>query len=171
MKICEQFLLASFGYKHVLFSTECLLEAVSWGTFATSTYYAYIAINGNIVSYIYSGFTLVELNVSSCSSSNIRYFYISNTNNDSYNMAIYINSLPLNTVLIGATGYDVQQYLTQNAKSALVAIGVNVKELQYGGKVSFVSQIGQPAKTISKVATPGGNNLKIMVNVTGRTTL
>jgi Interleukin-like EMT inducer len=140
---------------------------VSWGTLDISTYYGYIAINGNRVSTVYTGFNLVELNVSSCSSSNIRYFSISNTNNDSYNMAIYINSLPLNTVLIGATGYDAQQYLTQNAKSALLAIGVNVNELRYGGKVSFVSQIGQPAKTISKVASPGGSNLKIIVNVTG----
>jgi Interleukin-like EMT inducer len=92
---------------------------------------------------------------------------MSRTNNVSNNMAIYINSLPLNTVLIGIAGYDVQKYLTQNAKSALLAIGVNVNELQYVGKVSFVAQIGQPAKTISKVATPGGNNLKIIVNLTG----
>ena len=139
---------------------------MSWGVSDINTYNGYIAANGNIMAYG-SGFTLFELNVSSCSLSNQRYFYIASTTNDSHNMAIYINGLPLNTVLIGITGNDVQQYLTQSAKSALLAIGVNVTGLQYGGKVSFVAQIGQPAKSVSQVAAPGGNNLKILVNVSG----
>jgi Interleukin-like EMT inducer len=146
---------------------ECLIEALSWGATDTSTGNGFIAINGNRAANDNSGFTLVELKVSSCSSSKVRTFYISSSNNDSNNMAVYINTLPLNTVLIGSTGNDVQQYMTANAKSALLAIGVNVTGLQSGGKVSFVSQIGRPANTFSQVVPPGGNNLKMLLKVTG----
>ena len=80
-------------------------------------------------------------------------------------MANYINTLPLNTVLIGVTTDDPQRSLTQNAISALLAIGVNVAGLQYRGEVSFVAQIGQPAMTVAQMASPGGSSLKIVVNV------
>jgi Interleukin-like EMT inducer len=144
---------------------------VSWGISDTSAnVYSnrYISINGNRVTYISSGFNLVELNVSSCSSANVRNYYASIFNNNSYTiMASYINSLPLNTVLIGSTGNDVQQYMTANATSALLAIGVNVTGLQYGAKVAFMARIGQPTKTFSQLAPPRGNYLKTIWTVTG----
>ena len=130
----------------------------------------YIAINGNrVIRTVYGcrGFYLIELNATSCSLSNSRQFdtYASSTN--PYNIATYINSLPLNTVLIGVTADEPQNNLDQKATSALLAIGVKVTGLQFRGKVSFVAQIGQPAISLSQVAPPGGIGLKMSVNMTG----
>jgi Interleukin-like EMT inducer len=160
---------------------------LSWGSNDASTISGYIAINGNRVVNTplkfcttvclpsdYAGFNLVELNVSSCSASNIRHYDTSAKTANSENMATYINSLPLNTVLIGVTAEDAQRSLTSNArsltsnaKSALLTIGVDVSELQEAGKLSFVVQIGQPTLTASEVADPSGYNLKLTVNLTG----
>jgi hypothetical protein len=82
-------------------------------------------------------------------------------------MATYINSLPLNTVLLGSTGNNVQQYMTANATAALLVIGVNVTGLQYGAKMAFIAWIGQPTKTLSQLAPPRGNHLKTIWTVTG----
>ena len=82
-------------------------------------------------------------------------------------MAAYISSLRRYTVLIGVTTDDAFASLTQNATSALLAIGVNVKGLAFRGKVFFATQIGQPENTVSLVATPGGANLIAAVNITG----
>ena len=83
-------------------------------------------------------------------------------------MATYINTIPLNTVLIGITSDDAQNNLTQSARSALMAIGVNVTGLQFRGKVAFVAQIGRPTVTVSQVSPSGGASLKIILNVTGK---
>ena len=151
---------------------ECLIEALAWGGVDSSVYTGYIAINGNRALSTtvggYRGFNLVQLDVSSCSSTNIvkydTYLYTS----DSDVMATYINALPLYTVLIGVTADDPQQSLNQNAKDALFAIGVNVAGLQYQGKVCFVAQIGQPGTSVSLIGLSGGNNIKLSVNVTGK---
>ena len=82
-------------------------------------------------------------------------------------MAYYIKGLPLYTVLIGITSYDPYLSLTQNAKSALIAIGANLTGMQRESKLCFVAQIGQPAMSVSKMASPGGFNLNITVNVAG----
>ena len=161
---------------------ECVIDTVSYGNSDLTGLSGYIAINGNRVvntpsNYgTYKSFNLVELNVSSCSASDIRHYDTSinigacvTTADYSDNMATYINSLPLNTVLIGVTAGDAQECLTQNAKSALLAIGVNVTGLQPGGKVSFVAQIGQPKMTMSQVVDPSNvYNLKAAVNVAGK---
>jgi Interleukin-like EMT inducer len=127
----------------------------------------YIAINGkrviNTTSTAYAGFNLVELNVSSCSPSNILHFNTHASTTDSNNMATYINGLPLNTVLIGITA----DATTQNARESLFSIGVDLTGLDYYGKLIFVSQIGQPDMSVSRIESGGGNNLKMTVNVTG----
>ena len=87
------------------------------------------------------------------------------------NMATYINSLPLNTVLVGITTYDAQWSLTPKAKSALLANGVNVTGLQPDGKAAFVAQIGQPSLTVSQVDPPGGSNTKLTAKVSGMSSL
>ena len=120
----------------------------------------------NTTTVAYRGFNLVQLDVSSCSPSNILHFDTHATTTNSDNMATYINGLSLYTVLIGVTSGEAQGSLTQNAKSALLAIGVNVAGLQFRGKVSFVAQIGQPAMTVSQVAPPGGSNLDMTVTGT-----
>jgi Interleukin-like EMT inducer len=118
-----------------------------------------------------SGFFMVELNVRSCSSSKVLRFNTYNNPVTSDNMATYINSLPLCTVLIGITCFDAQLSLTPTAKSALHAIGVNVTELKRWGKASFVAQIGQPSLTVSQVDPPGGSNTKLSTKVSGTSTL
>ena len=85
------------------------------------------------------------------------------------NMAAYIQNLPLSTVLIGVTSADVQRYLTPNARSALLSIGVDVTALQAFGKLIFVAPIGQRNATVARVAPPGGANLKMQVLVRGNT--
>ena len=82
-------------------------------------------------------------------------------------MATYINGLPLNTMLIGVTADDASVSLTQNVKSALLSIGVNVTALAFRGKALFAAQTGQPSTTLSFVAFSGGNNLDVAMNVTG----
>jgi Interleukin-like EMT inducer len=83
------------------------------------------------------------------------------------NMATYINSLPLNTVLIGVTADEAKSSLTYKATNALLAIGVDVTGLQVRGKLSFVARIGQPTVTVYQVAPPGGGSVKITANMTG----
>jgi Interleukin-like EMT inducer len=133
-------------------------------------YNVYIAINGNkVISVLvdFIGFIFVELDVSSCLPSQIVGFDTYDDTTNANNMADYMNGLPLNTVLIGVTSINAQQYLTQNATSALLAIGVDLTGLQDQGKASFVAQIGQPAKTVAQVVPTGGSNSKIIVKVTG----
>ena len=164
---------AGFHLTLTLFA-ECPIEAVSWGHNDKMPFTGYIAINGkrviNTTSDAYRGFNLVEVDVRSCSASDIRHFDTSASTTTSENMATYVIGLPLNTVLIGITSDDSQLSLTQNAKSALLAVGVNVNGLQFRGKVCFAAQIGQPTMSVSQVAPPGVYNLKltVTVNATGR---
>jgi Interleukin-like EMT inducer len=146
---------------------ECLVEALSWGNGDTTIANGYIAINGNRVTKTDRGFNLMQLNAMSCSTSNYLNYDTWASTTDSDNMATYITSLPLNTVLIGVTADEAAQSLTQNAKNALLALGVDGNALQPWGKLSFVAQIGQPATAVSQVAPPGGINSKTLVNITG----
>ena len=151
--------------------SECPIEAVSWGYNDNMQYSGYIAIKSkrviNTTSDAYRGFNLLELNVSSCSSIKILNVDTQASIADSEKMANYIKSLPLNTVLIGITSDDAISSLTQNATSALVTIGVVLTNLKFRGKAFFAAQIGQPFRSVSRVAPPGGGNLKITVNGDG----
>jgi Interleukin-like EMT inducer len=155
-----------------LFYEVCQVEAVSWGIQDNTSLSGYININGTRVisttSTAYRGFNLLELDVSSCSSTKIRHYDTNEYTANSEKMATYITSLPLNTVLIGVTADDAQHSLTNNATSALLAIGVNVTGLEFRGKVSFVALIGQPTSSVSQVAPAGGENAKIFDSFTGR---
>jgi Interleukin-like EMT inducer len=152
--------------------TDCLIEAASYGGLESLSY-AYITINDmTVVSTTPSGnggrgFNTVELSLSSCSATNVRHFdtYLSPANSE--NMANYINSLPLFTVLIGVTADDATYSLTQNLKSALLAIGVNVSGLKFRDQVSFVAQIGPEMMSVSKTAQNQTDSMKLMVTARG----
>jgi Interleukin-like EMT inducer len=149
-----------------------MIDTLSWGDYDTSKYTGYIAINGqrvfgNRMNEVYSGFIFVEVNVSSCSASNVLTFSQDSSTFAVKSMVTYINNLPWNTVLIGITSNEPAQYLTPNATSALLAIGVNVTGLKTWGKVSFVTQIGQPANTVFQVDPPNGNNLQLDITISG----
>ena len=160
---------------HIFFvwhCAACQIGALSWGNSDITRYTGYIALNSKKVISTLTvhdwGFILVELNVSSCSALKAQvYNTFSSSTNGSENMAYYIKGLPLYTVLIGITSYDPYLSLTQNAKSALIAIGANLTGMQRESKLCFVAQIGQPAMSVSKMASPGGFNLNITVNVAG----
>jgi len=83
-------------------------------------------------------------------------------------MTNYINGLPMSTVLIGVTADDPHSNLEKLGVNALRSLGVDLSELLYRGKVAFVAQIGRPSVTVSRVASPGGNNLQISVTVRGK---
>jgi Interleukin-like EMT inducer len=148
---------------------------VSWGRWKNVTSSGYIAINGstiiNTTSVAYRGFNLIELNISSCSSSKVRHFDTNANTTESDKMATYINSLPLYTVLVGVTADDAQKYFSYNAFLALYGIGVESYWFLYGSwyqsKLCFVRQIGYPSVGISEWAQSNANNLKITVNATG----
>ena len=148
-----------------------MIEALSWGLSDVIQTTGYININGYKVldtARYRRGFNFIELNVTSCSESNILCYDTFGADHIADDMAGYINGLPSNTVLIGMTVDEPTQHLTPNAKVALSAIGVNVTGLQYAGKAIFVTQINQPAGTVSQFAAPGGVNLKMTITVTGK---
>ena len=144
----------------------CLIEALSSGASDTSVTSVYISMNS--IKTIYPQFfNLVELNTSSCSASRARHYDTYHYTTEADNMAVYIQSLPLSTVLIGVASYDVQVHLTTNARSALLSIGVDVSGLQPAGKLIFVAPIGQLSATVVQVSAPGGANLIMQVLVRG----
>ena len=148
---------------------------MSWGRWKNVTSSGYIAINGstiiNTTSVAYRGFNLVELNISSCSTSKVRHFDTNANTTESDKMATYINSLPLYTVLVGVTADDAQQFFRYNAVLTLFGIGVDsvwyLNGYGYQSKLCFVAQIGHPGASISEWAQSNANNLKITVNATG----
>jgi len=114
------------------------------------------------------GFNIAQLNVASCSISSTRSFDTWLSTSESINMANYINSLPISTVLIGVTADEPHGYLESTGQTALSSIGVlNVNALVHRGKVAFVAQIGRPSVTVSRIASSGGDNLQISVTVRG----
>jgi Interleukin-like EMT inducer len=131
----------------------------------------YIRINGiewlHTTSPANRGFNFVELNVDDCSPTNIRHFdtdYSTSTSN-SDNMVIYINSLRQATVLIGVAVDEAILSLTTAAKNTLKGIGVDMTNLAYRGKATFVAQIGNPSASVVKIAPAGGDNLMSTVAV------
>ena len=142
-----------------------------WGGSDNALNTGYVAINGirvlNTNSGDYIGFNLVQLDVSSCSSTNILHFDTFGFTAEADAMATYINSLPLYTVLIGITSDEASFRLTQNAKNVFNAIRTSMDSLQFRGKGYFMAQIGQPSTSVSQLGSIGGNNLKIYANVTG----
>lgn len=86
-------------------------------------------------------------------------------------LADYINTLPLSTVVLGASYDDASKHLNDNAKSALLSIGVNATTLEFRGKLAFIAQIGRPLSTIAQVAPRYGDSLKIRVLLNGSTIL
>jgi Interleukin-like EMT inducer len=129
----------------------------------------YIGING--IQWLttwttqYRGFNIVELNVSNCSPTNIYTFDTYASTSNSAAMVTYINSLRQPTVLIGVTADDVTHSLTAAATSTLEGIGVDLTNLVYQGKATFVTQIGNPSASVVKIGPAYGDNLMSTVAV------
>jgi len=141
---------------------------LSWGFGDSATFNGYITAGITTTSTNNRGFTIAQLNVTSCSISSTMSFDIWLSTSESINMANYINGLPMSTVLIGVTADEPSRYLETNAKTALRSLGVDVSGLVFRGKVAFVVQIGRPSVRVSRIASSGGNNLQISVTVRGK---
>jgi len=150
-------------------STACVVTALAWG------YNDLIISNGYISAGVWTastnnrGFNIALLNVTSCSVSSTMTFDTYLRSSKSIDLANYINSLPISTILVGVTADEAIRYLETNGKAALNSIGANVNGLLYRGKVAFVAQIGQQSATLSRTAAPGGNNVQISVTIRGNT--
>ena len=155
----------------------CLVDAISWGYNDAIGYqqsYGYVASNGKVWLSTYvphcsystpAGFYTLELNLDDCTAVNIHHFDTNCCSANSVNMTTYISGLYPATVLIGVTTKDAANQLTNAARNALNAIGVNVTELQIYGKVVFISQIGRPSATLVKVSSPGGRAVQLTTAV------
>ena len=159
-------------YRHIDPLTDCVVDALSWGWRDEMQNNGHITTTRNTTSTKTTnnlGFNIVELNVTKCSTSNMRIFFdTSRSNSASSDMADYINGLPMSTVLIGVTAGGVGSGLETQGTTALLAIGVNVTGLEvWGGKLAFVAQVSRPALTVMRMGPQGGDNLEIKVNVKG----
>ena len=117
-----------------------------------------ISLNNNVVLktpnvFQTRGFNIIELNVGNCSVSSYHNFDTYAAASQSTALANYINSLSMKTVLVGVTADEPQAALNAAAMNALLAIGVNVNGLTFGGKVSFIAQVGRSSIALMKIAT------------------
>ena len=113
------------------------------------------------------GFNIVQLNVTDCSISNFSTFDTFGSANNSINLAMYISSQPLYTVLAGVTFDEAYSRLEANGRAALLAIGVDTTDLRARSKLIFVAQVGRPLASVWKIAPSGGDNLVLTVTVQG----
>jgi hypothetical protein len=111
------------------------------------------------------GFNTVEVDVGNCSVISIRNFdtYASTDNSDA--LANYVFGLSATTTLVGVTADEASTSLTDQARAALLALGVNVTLLAYRGKVAFVAQVGRSSATAMELVPPFGNHAKLKVVV------
>ena len=99
------------------------------------------------------GFNILELDVGNCSISKFQEFNTCGSGYQATAMADYISDLPKSTVLVGVTSDEAVSSLNAAARSALLAIGVDVSGLQFRGKVSFIAQVGRPSVALMKMET------------------
>jgi Interleukin-like EMT inducer len=164
----------SFYFHNSLIYEDCQIETLAWGYDDAVGYHkatGYISINK--VTWMYSkeegsltrGFNTVELILSNCSAGVIRHFDTWSSVSNSDALATYISGLPSWTILIGITADDATTSLTLAARTALHSIGVDVTQLKFRGKLSFVAQVGRPSGTVMRLKPDGGDALKLDTTV------
>jgi Interleukin-like EMT inducer len=153
-------------------SLECRVDLLTFGfedIIGHLTATGYIKINGiqwlKTWTFTYRGFNFVEVNVDNCASTNNRTFDTCGSTSQSDAMVTYINSLQQPTVLIGVVVDEGTKYLTTAARNTLKGIGLDMSNLTYQGKATFVTQIGNPSASVVKIAPRFGDNLRSTVAV------
>jgi len=146
-------------------SGQCDVSLRACGFDAAGDKTVYIKVNG--VAYLttlatdshYRGFNLLALNPNTWKASGLKHFDTWANDAESNNLAIYINSLPLGTHILGVTSDEASWKLQPSAKNALKALDVDVSMLGYRDKVLFYAVKGKPEKTFMKFGKRGENCL------------
>jgi len=155
------------------FTGSCSLTLRSWGFADFADYSAvftgYLQAGGvTLIDYTRSriswnndirGFNTAVIQLQTCTATNPRSFDTCAYNEAADSLATYLRGLPSGTVITGVTIDEASAALTNNARNALLAIGVNTAQLQYRGKLTFVATIGQPLLTRVSIAAASGPNL------------
>lgn len=153
------------------------METLAWG-FGDSMgdlTYGYVRING--VEWLTTptstttklpGFHILELETDECATVSYHYFNTDSSNTNAAALVTYINGLQPSTVLIGVTADDAAAALTQQAKNALLSIGVNLNALDFRWKATFVTQVGRPSMNVTKLKIRGGASLELTAVVTSK---
>ena len=124
----------------------------------------YRPANGAVV----RGLNTMILEPNDCSTFDYRRFDTSGDTNASDELAVWINGLSNETVLLAVSCEEAWISPTSSAWAALSAIGVNLTGLvYYAGKFAFVAVIGRPKSTVYQVAGAGGENAFVKVVVVG----
>jgi len=105
------------------------------------------------------GFDIVTLDPITCKASNFGRFDTYDKVPASEALTNYIKNLPVGTHILAVTSDDAFQGLQQNAKDALLSIGVNASGRVYADKMIFHAIKGYPDKAIVKIGIHGQENL------------
>jgi len=153
-------------------SGSCFIELRSWGR-EDSSLVGYARINDVIVANYtkqnnddFRGFNTQLIRTKDCAAFDSRHFDTSASGAQSSALANYIDTLANGSILYGVTCDDANTALGNDTRAVLMAIGVDVTELVYRGKVTFIAVIGRPQWTVFSVARNGGDNLVMNAIVT-----
>jgi len=157
---------------------SCVVELRSWG-FEDNQRIGYVRLNGRptvelnysaddpYVNAKYRGINTNLIRTSDCTTYYNRSFDTNafDANINSARLVEYLESLTNGVVLCGVS-CDAADFLSEKATSALLKLGVDLRQLSQRGKLTFVAIIGRPRSTIFRLADKGGDNLFMTVGVT-----
>ena len=84
-----------------------------------------------------------------------------------YQIFFYIQNLDDGAVIVAGNSDDIFTSL-KNHLNYLRSEGLDLRKLQFRGKMAFIFQKGYPGKTIAITKPPGGGNLVTKFQVFGR---
>ena len=93
------------------------------------------------------GVTIIDLDLVGCSAMAFHHFDTCGYEQAAINLAEYLQSMPIGSVLLGVTGDSASENL-QPAVGTLAAAGVDVGDVQSRGSFAFAIQIGHNDKTV-----------------------
>jgi len=162
------------------FTGSCILSLRSW-SFIDDEQIGYLIGNGVTLvnyanegnydgTYANEGFNTAIIQPDTCTATQFLNFDTTGglygDTADSERLAAYLRSLQNGTIIAGVTiSSPVLIPLTDNAKSALLAIGVDPYQIGDATKVVFVATIGQPTFTKVNYDITFGNNLEMTAGV------
>jgi len=158
------------------FTGSCSLKLQSWGDDDTSEWIGYVLVKGASYTFVdlrksvsmqidwnriplIRGFNTALIQLGTCTATDSHTFDTSLSSTASDSLAAYLQSLPSGTIIAGVTIEDAALSLTNTARNALLAIGVDTTQLMFRGKLAFVATIGQPSLSRFTIALPYGDNL------------
>lgn len=165
---------------HIYFfsAASCFVELRAWG-YDDTQFNGYIRVNGQLKVNSTQpgppdgpethtrGINTIVLNVTSCTTSDLRNFDTWVSEDQSRLLVNYLNGLSHGTVLLGASFDDASLRLTSAAIQALASIiGADVTGISYRWKFAFIAVIGRPKSTQFKMNHNFGDNLLMSATIT-----